>query len=403
MSVSTPFRAAVVQAASAGFDRDETLAKAEALTREAARQGARLVVFPEAFVGGYPRGSGFGAVIGNRTEEGREEFRRYWDGAVDIPGPAVDELSRIAAESRVFVVMGVIERDGGTLYCTVLFFDDEGTYLGKHRKLMPTASERLVWGFGDGSTLPVFNTPLGKLGAVICWENYMPLLRMAMYAKGIEIYCAPTADARESWQATVTHIALEGRCFVLSANQFARRSDYPADHPLPSNDPDAVVCNGGSVILGPLGEVLAGPLTEGEGILVADLDRDQIVRGKFDFDVVGHYARPDVFSLTVDEAPRSPCSRDKSRPLQHPGRLTSRPCDRHARSSSEHSARPRRWSAMGASRNRSAGSPHSRLLPIPGPVDEAVLLLLAPILFVFYRQPMREAWLNADDGEFADG
>jgi nitrilase len=180
MSASTSFRAAVVQAASAGFDRDKTLAKAEALTREAADQGAQLVVFPEAFVGGYPRGSGFGAVVGNRTEEGREEYRRYWDGAVDVPGPAVEELSRIAADSGVFVVVGVIERDGGTLYCTVLFFDDDGAYLGKHRKLMPTASERLVWGFGDGSTLPVFDTPLGKLGAVIWWENYMPLLRMAM-------------------------------------------------------------------------------------------------------------------------------------------------------------------------------------------------------------------------------
>ena len=263
MSASTSFRAAVVQAASAGFDRDKTLAKAEALAREAAGQGARLVVFPEAFVGGYPRGSGFGAVIGDRSEAGREEYRRYWDGAVDVPGPAVEALGRIAAESGVFVVMGVIERDGGTLYCTVLFFDDEGVYLGKHRKLMPTASERLVWGFGDGSTLPVFDTPLGRLGAVICWENYMPLLRMAMYAKGIEIYCAPTADAREAWQSTVRHIALEGRCFVLSANQFARRSDYPADHPLPVDDPDAVICTGGSVILGPLGEVLAGPLTEG--------------------------------------------------------------------------------------------------------------------------------------------
>src|SRR5215207_3265239 len=290
MSTSTPFRAAVVQAASAGFDRDRTLAKAEALTREAAGQGARLVVFPEAFVGGYPRGSGFGAVVGSRTDEGREEYRRYWDGAV-------------------FVVMGVIERAGGTLSCTVLFFDDEGAYLGKHRKLMPTASERLVWGFGDGSTLPVFDTPLGKLGSVICWENYMPLLRAAMYAKGIEIYCAPTADARDAWQSTVRHIALEGRCFVLSANQFARRSDYPADHPQPDGEPDAVVCDGGSVILGPLGDVLAGPLTGGEGILVADLDRDQIVRGKFDFDVVGHYARPDVFSLTVDESPRSPLQR----------------------------------------------------------------------------------------------
>ena len=295
MSASTPFRAAVVQAASVGFDRDQTLAKAEALTREAAGRGARLVVFPEAFVGGYPRGSSFGAVIGNRTDEGREAYRRYWDGAVDVPGPAVGELGRIAAESGVFLVMGAIERDGGTLYCTVLFFGDDGAYLGKHRKLMPTASERLVWGFGDGSTLPVFDTPLGRLGAVICWENYMPLLRMAMYAKGIEIYCAPTADARDAWQSTVRHIALEGRCFVLSANQFARRSDLPAGLSLPGDDPDAVICSGGSVILGPLGEVLAGPLTEGPGILVADLDRDQIVRGKFDFDVVGHYAREDAF------------------------------------------------------------------------------------------------------------
>ncbi len=306
MNASRQFRAAVVQAASVGSDRDRTLAKAEALTRDASQEGARLVVFPEAFVGGYPRGSDFGAVVGSRTEEGREAYRCYWEGAIDVPGPAVDELARIASESGVFLVIGVIERDGGTLYCSVLFFDDQGRYLGKHRKLMPTASERLVWGFGDGSTLPVFETPLGKLGAVICWENYMPLLRTAMYAKGIEIYCAPTADARDAWQSTVRHIALEGRCFVLSANQFARRSDFPADRPVPDEQPDAVVCKGGSVIIGPLGDILAGPLTKGEGILIADLDRDDVVRGKFDFDVVGHYARPDVFSLTVDESPRSP-------------------------------------------------------------------------------------------------
>ncbi len=241
MSASTPFRAAVVQAASAGFDRDKTLAKAEALTHEAAGQGARLVVFPEAFVGGYPRGSGFGAVVGARTEEGREEYRRYWDGAVDVPGPAVEELSRIAAESGVFSSWASSSATAGPSTAPSCS-SRRGAYLGKHRKLMPTASERLVWGFGDGSTLPVFDTPLGKLGAVICWENYMPLLRMAMYAKGIQIYCAPTADAREAWLSTVRHIALEGRCFVLSANQFARRSDYPADHPLPGDDPDAVIC-----------------------------------------------------------------------------------------------------------------------------------------------------------------
>ena len=194
-------RAAVVQAAPVAFDRERTLDKVATLTADAAAEGAQLVVFPEAFVSAYPRGLSFGAVVGDRTRAGREEFRRYSDSAVEIPGPAVDILAGIAAESNVHLVIGVIERDGGTLYCTVLFFAPDGRYLGKHRKLMPTASERLIWGFGDGSTLPVFETPLGRLGAVICWENYMPLLRTAMYAKGIQLYCAPTADGRDTWAA----------------------------------------------------------------------------------------------------------------------------------------------------------------------------------------------------------
>jgi nitrilase len=226
---------------------------------------------------------------------------------VDVPGPAVETLAGIAARSGVYLVIGVIERDGGTLYCTVLFFAPDGRYLGKHRKLMPTASERLIWGFGDGSTLPVFDTPLGRLGAVICWENYMPLLRTAMYAKGIQLYCAPTADGRETWLPTMRHIALEGRCFVLSCNQFCRRSDYPADYETSFGDePDTVLSRGGSCIVGPLGDVLAGPDFSGECILTADLDLGDIARGKFDFDVVGHYARPDVFQLRVDERSQSP-------------------------------------------------------------------------------------------------
>ena len=184
-------RAAVVQAAPVAFDRERTVEKVCRLTSAAADQGVDLVVFPEAFVSAYPRGLSFGAVVGNRTPEGREEYRRYWDSAVDVPSPATDTLAGIAAQHGVHLVIGVVERDGGTLYCTVLFFAPDGRYLGKHRKLMPTASERLVWGYGDGSTLPVFDTPLGRLGAVICWENYMPLLRMAMYAKGIQLYCAP--------------------------------------------------------------------------------------------------------------------------------------------------------------------------------------------------------------------
>jgi nitrilase len=193
----TSFRAAVVQAAAAGFDLEAGLVKVARLTRQASEGGVALAVFPEAFLPAYPRGITFGTVVGDRTAEGRDHFRRYWEASVDVPGPAVDRLAGIASENSLHLVIGVVERDGGTLYCTALFFSPE-RYLGKHRKLMPTAAERIVWGFGDGSTLPVFDTPLGRIGAVICWENYMPLLRMAMYAKGVQIYCAPTAGRRGS-------------------------------------------------------------------------------------------------------------------------------------------------------------------------------------------------------------
>jgi nitrilase len=298
---------AVVQAAPVAFNRERTLEKVHALAGDAARKGAQLVLFPEAFVSAYPRGLDFGAVVGGRSEEGREDFLRYWESSVDVPGPAVDKLSRAARDNQIYLVIGVVERDRGTLYCSVLFFAPDGAFLGKHRKVMPTGSERLVWGFGDGSTMPVFETPLGRLGAVICWENYLPLMRAAMYAKGIEIYCAPTADARDSWIASMRHIAVEGRCFVLSCNQFNRRSDYPSDYrSIFGEDPDTIVCRGGSCIVDPFGNFLAGPNSEGEAILVAEIDRAQIVRGKYDLDVVGHYARPDIFQLQVDEQPKQP-------------------------------------------------------------------------------------------------
>jgi nitrilase len=307
IAISMPFKAAVVQASSVVFDRDKTLEKLSDLTSDAANHGARLVVFPEAFVSGYPRGLDFGSLVGSRTDEGREDFRRYWESSVDVPGPAVDQLSRAARAHAVHLVVGVIERDGGTLYCSVLFFGPDGKFLGKHRKVMPTGSERLVWGFGDGSTLPVLQTELGKLGAVICWENYLPLLRAAMYSKGIEIYCAPTADARDSWLATVRHIAVEGRCFVLSSNQFNRRKDFPADYrSIFGDDPETIVCRGGSCIADPFGNFLAGPNLEREAILVAEIDPAQIMRGKYDLDVVGHYARPDIFQLIVDQRARQP-------------------------------------------------------------------------------------------------
>jgi len=292
----------VVQAAPVAFDRDCTLARVRTLALQVRERGARLAVFPEAFVSAYPRGMTFGAVVGDRTPDGRDWYRRYWESSVDVPGKAVDELGAIALDAELYLVIGVIERDGGTLYCTVLFFAPNGEYLGKHRKLVPTASERLIWGQGDGSTMPVFDTPIGKLGAAICWENYMPLYRTALYAKGVQLYLAPTADSRDGWLASMRHIALEGRCFVLSSNQFARKRDYPSDYPgdFPG-DSDTVVTRGGSCIVNPLGEIIAGPIYDEEAILTADIDLGDTIRGKFDLDVVGHYARPDVFRLVVNE------------------------------------------------------------------------------------------------------
>ena len=274
-------RVAVVQAGSILFDIEASLAKAERLIAEAADGGAKLIVFPEAFAGGYPKGADFGTLVGSRTPEGRKLFRRYFEGAVDVPGPATLRLGRAARDHGVWLVIGAIERDGGTLYCTALFFAPDGSLAGKHRKLMPTGMERLIWGFGDGSTLPVIETGFGRIGAVICWENYMPLLRAAMYRQGIQLYCAPTVDDRETWPVTMRHIALEGRCFVLSACQYTES------------------IRGGSLIVGPLGKLLAGPCYDGECILTADLDLGEIAEGKFDLDVAGHYARPDVFRLDV--------------------------------------------------------------------------------------------------------
>jgi nitrilase len=309
-------RVGVVQAGAVPFDAAGCIDKAVRLTAEAAAAGAKVILFPEAFVGGYPKGLNYGLVVGARDAAGREEFRLYLEQAIDVPGPETMRLGEAAAAAHSYVVMGVIERDMGTCYCTVLFFGPEGGLLGKHRKLMPTALERMIWGFGDGSTLTAIESPYGRIGSVICWENYMPMLRMAMYSKNIALYCAPTADDRDTWLPSMRHVALEGRCFVLTACQFLRKRDFPATVRVSLGDSlDAILMRGGSAIISPLGKVLAGPHFEGETILTADLDLHEIGRGKFDFDVVGHYSRPDVFRLVVNEEPMAPVVRSNREPL----------------------------------------------------------------------------------------
>ncbi|MEU8221978.1 nitrilase-related carbon-nitrogen hydrolase [Kribbella sp. NPDC048915] len=300
---------AAVQAGSVLFDTPATLEKAERLIREAASSGARLVVLPEAFLGGYPKGFDFGITVGSRSPEGRELFRRYRAAAVELNGPEIARLATLAAELDVHLVAGVIERDGGTLYCTAVFLDPLDGLIARHRKLMPTAAERYLWGQGDGSTMPAVRTNFGVLGAAICWENYMPLFRQTMYAKGVQLWCAPTVDDRDQWQSTMRHIALEGRCFVISANQYFTTADAADAAGDPETSGGKVLINGGSTIISPLGEILAGPLRGTEGILLAELDLDDLDRGYFDFDSVGHYARPDIFTLTVDESPRQTVTR----------------------------------------------------------------------------------------------
>ena len=302
-------KVAVVQASTILFDTPATLAKLGKLSSEAAAQGAELIVFPEAFVGGYPKGMDFGARVGGRTSEGRDWFARYHASAINVPGPEVDMIGEIAKAHGVHLVIGVIERDFGTLYCTALFFGPDGMLLAKHRKVMPTAMERIIWGQGDGSTLPVVATPIGRIGAVICWENYMPLMRMAMYGQNVELYCAPTVDDRETWALSMRHIAFEGRCFVLSAVQFMTRDDAPADCPITA-EPGEIMIRGGSIIAGPLGEILAGPVYDKQAILVAEVDLSAIPKAKYDLDVVGHYARPDIFSLAIDTRAKPAVSYD---------------------------------------------------------------------------------------------
>ena len=300
------FKAAVIQDSPVLFNLKLTIDKVETLTKEASKNGASLVVFPEAFISAYPKGLIFGAKIGSRTLKVRNEFLQYYNSSLDLNSNEFRKLLNIAKNNKVFLVIGVIEKSSGTLYCTILHISDKGSLLCKHRKVMPTAAERLVWGFGDGSTLETAKTRLGVLGSVICWENYMPMMRMSMYDQGIELYCAPTADDRETWISTVKHIALEGRCFVFSSCQFFTKADYPSEFDISNIVGDEPIMKGGSCIISPLGKVLASAGNKKRAIIYSEINLDEIIQGKYDFDVVGHYSRPDIFKLKVNKKSKKP-------------------------------------------------------------------------------------------------
>ena len=296
-------RVAAIQSAPVAFDKQKTLDKVAKLTADAANQGAKLVVFPESFIPGYPSG-GFVMPIGTRTPEQRALYAQIMDAAITVPSEDTEHLAAIAQENHTYLVIGVIEKVNKSLYCTTLYFSPEGEHVGKHQKLKPTAAERNIWGDGDPATLRSYDSPWGHIGGLICNENYMPLARTAMYAQGVKIYVAPTLDDREVWSSLIRTISLEGRCFTISACQYAKRSDYPKEYDnFRGDDPKAVFNRGGSMIVGPLGKVLAGPVYDKEAIITADIDLSEVEKASLDFDAVGHYARPDALQLTVSRKP----------------------------------------------------------------------------------------------------
>ena len=300
-------KVAAVQIAPVLLDRDATLARVVASAEEAASAGAGLVVFPEAFVPGYPDW-----VWRTRPWDANATalYTRLVDQAVVVGSPATDLLAETAHRLGIWLVVGVHElaASGGTIYNSLLYFGPTAGLVACHRKLMPTGGERLVWGSGDGSTLAVVDTEFGRLGGLICWENYMPLARAALYAQGVEVYLAPTWDNSDVWVPTMQHIAKEGRTFVIGVTACQRAADLPADLPGREElypDPDAWLSRGNSVVVGPDGVILAGPLVGQPGICYADLDVDQAHVARQQFDAVGHYSRNDVLRLTVDTEPRS--------------------------------------------------------------------------------------------------
>ena len=287
------------------FNKEKTFEKVHDLVKSHSEQGGQLIVFPESFIPGYPRGFSFGAVVGKRTDEGKKLFAEYYNNSVDLQSEDLQRLEDFSKTHNVYLAIGVTEKQqhNGSLFCSLLYISPKVGLLGVHRKIKPTGSERIVWAEDSGKSLVSFDTEIGKLGGLICWENYMPLARMSMYKQGVQIYVAPTADCRDTWTPTMIHIALEGRCFVLGCNQFFTKSMYPERFKIMMPDEPEVMCRGGSIIVSPSGKAIAGPLYDKAGALIAEIDLEEIPLNKLDFDVVGHYSRDDIFEFKVVNQP----------------------------------------------------------------------------------------------------
>jgi nitrilase len=291
-----PVRVACAQVEPVIFDREATLDKLASVAADAAAKGAQLVLFPETFVPAYPS-SRWARALAVWGEGGKELWARLARASVTVPSAETERIGSVAKEHSLVLAVGVNELSGGTLYNTLLVFTPDGKLAVRHRKLMPTNHERMVWGLGDGGGLETIQTDLGRVGGLICWENFMPLARAALYESGLDIYLAPTADDSDSWHESIRHIAREARAFVLSCCVYQLASSYPADVAI-AEGPD-LLGRGGSAIVGPDGEYLAGPLWDEEGILFADLDPDLLFAERQRFDAAGHYSRPDVLHLEV--------------------------------------------------------------------------------------------------------
>lgn len=297
----------VIQDSPVFFDKNKTIQKIENLVEKYKKEeNVELIVFPESFIPGYPRGFTFGANVGKRSLEGKKLYAEYHKNSIDIESKDLAQLESIAKKNNVYLIVGITEKQqkNGSLYCSLLYISPSKGLLGVHRKIKPTGTERVIWAEDSGESLVTFDTKIGKIGGLICWENYMPLARMAIYQQGIQIYLAPTADSRENWTATMKHIALEGRCFVLGCNQFFTKSMYPEQYKKYVLEDDENICRGGSVIISPLGDIIAGPLFDEKGALIAEIDLDEVTLSKLDFDVTGHYSRNDIFELTVNNQPK---------------------------------------------------------------------------------------------------